>query len=185
MPACLASLPCPHSSSKGKPCSWLCSSQSLFASPFPSHSLIFFALSPTRSHARARTHTHTHRRARVEYKLEWVLHIDGDELFYTPSMHVAPHFSRLHREAEALNIWQVCKSSRCDSTMPTWFKPPLRRALSHTLLPHGMSNILLTLAMSAPCSRALRLATPDVTRAVLVSCVCALTSAARLPRYLF
>jgi len=169
MPVCLASLPCPHSSSKGKPCSWLCSSQSLFASPFPSHSLIFFALSPTRSHARARAHTHTHRRARVEYKLEWVLHIDGDELFYTPSMHVAPHFSRLHREAEALNIWQVCKSSRCDSTMPTWFKPPLRRALSHTLLPHGMSNILLTLAMSAPCSRALRLATPDVTRAALVS----------------
>jgi hypothetical protein len=142
---------------------------------FPSSFLLFL------QHARA----HARRRARVEHKLEWVLHIDGDELFYTPSMHVAPHFSRLHREAEALNIWQVCKSSRRDSTMPTWFKPPLRRALSHTLLTHGMPNFLLTLAMSAPCSRALRLATPDVTRAVLVSCVCALTSAARLPRYLF
>ena len=58
-------------------------------------------------HTRTHTHTHTHRRAREEHRLEWVLHIDGDELFYTPSMHVASHFRRLSREADQRNIWQV------------------------------------------------------------------------------
>ena len=39
--------------------------------------------------------------------LDWLLHIDGDELFYTPTMDVRPHFRRLQREARTRGVWQA------------------------------------------------------------------------------
>ena len=96
--------------------------------------------------------------ARLEYGAQWLLHIDSDELFYTPTMDVRPHFQKLEVEARAKGIWQAvylnmeALSPEEEVAVPHFEHVSTFKRNPHTLL-EKESSLLIPAYNDAPANR--------------------------------